>query len=125
MAKFLRSALTHASIHSSTVHSGETAFLRLAKERFDLILLDISLPGMSGLDVCRRLKADPQLRHLPVIFLTTYHDHQMQAQAFALGAAEYLTKPVDLPRFLKCLLRHLASAAVTRDGQSPVSRLLP
>lgn len=125
MAKFLRTALTHAAFDSTVVTSGEAALLRIAQQSFDLILLDIRLPGMSGLDVCRRLKADPRLRHIPIIFVTTYHDHQMRAQAFALGAAEYLAKPLQVPHLLGCVMRHATLAAARASGLPPAAALLP
>lgn len=125
MARFLRAALTHAAFDSTVLASGEAALQRLAQQSFDLILLDIRLPGMSGLEVCRRLKADPRLRHIPIIFVTTYHDHQMRAQAFALGAAEYLTKPFQVQHLLGCVLRHVTLAAARQSGLPPAALLPP
>lgn len=125
MARFLRAALTRASVDSTVVTTGEAAILHLAKEPADLILLDIRLPGISGLDVCRRLKADPRLRHIPIIFVTVHHDHQMRAQAFSLGAAEYLTKPFQVEHFLACVVRQLALAAARQKGLPPAALLPP
>src|SRR5215813_11399172 len=55
-----------------TVGSGEQALLHLAVHRYDLILLDISMPGMNGMDVCRHIRADPRLRELRVIAYTAH-----------------------------------------------------
>lgn len=124
MSRFLQVALARSLIGVTVATTGEAALLRLAKELYDLVVLDIGLPGISGLEVCRRIKADVRLRHLPVIFVTMHQDHQMRAQAFALGAAEYLTKPLQAQGFLACVTRQLALSAARRSGQ-PTASLLP
>ncbi|PKM38430.1 MAG: hybrid sensor histidine kinase/response regulator [Gammaproteobacteria bacterium HGW-Gammaproteobacteria-10] len=74
--------------------SGEKG-LRLAREHMpDLILLDVMMPGMSGYDVCRRLKAEPELCDIPVIFVTALDDHADEAFGLQLGAVDYIVKPV-------------------------------
>ena len=61
----------------------------------DLILLDVMMPGIDGFEVCRRLKADPDTKNIPVVFVTGKNDAAEQAKGMALGAAGYLHKPVD------------------------------
>lgn len=117
MGSFMRVALEHSLIDATVVTTGEQALLRLAKEPFDLILLDITLPGISGFEVCRWLKADPRLRRIPVIFVTGHDDNTMRAQAFQLGAGEYLTKPFEMEVFLACVTRHLALAKTAASTQ--------
>ncbi len=74
--------------------SGEKG-LKLAREHMpDLILLDVMMPGMSGYDVCRRLKAEPELCEIPVIFVTALDDHADEAFGLQLGAVDYIVKPV-------------------------------
>lgn len=63
----------------------------------DLILLDIMMPEMDGYEVCRRLKADPQTRDIPVIFLTAKSEVADEQLGFDLGAADYITKPISPP----------------------------
>jgi len=60
----------------------------------DLILLDVMMPEMNGYETCRRLKDDPQLRKIPVIFVTALADDEDESTGLALGAADYITKPV-------------------------------
>ncbi|ATG91908.1 putative bifunctional diguanylate cyclase/phosphodiesterase [Methylomonas koyamae] len=62
----------------------------------DLILLDIMMPDMDGYETCRRLKLDPRLRDIPVVFITAMNDAEAETQGFALGAADYLTKPLNI-----------------------------
>ncbi|WP_292661909.1 diguanylate cyclase [Nitratifractor sp.] len=75
------------------VTSGEEALEVLAKEKIDLILLDILMPGMDGYEVCRTIKADKSLRHIPVIFITSKNDDLSIEHAYEIGASDYITKP--------------------------------
>lgn len=62
----------------------------------DLILLDIMMPDMDGYETCRQLKLDPRLRDIPVVFVTAMNDAEAETEGFALGAADYLTKPLNI-----------------------------
>ncbi|MCX7177340.1 MAG: ATP-binding protein [Proteobacteria bacterium] len=62
----------------------------------DLILLDVLMPDMDGYEICRQLKADPRLMRIPVIFITGLVDSDAEAAGLALGAADYLTKPIQI-----------------------------
>ena len=62
----------------------------------ELILLDIMMPAMNGFEVCQRLKAEPRLRHIPVIFVTSLDDPASEAQGLTLGAVDYITKPFNV-----------------------------
>ena len=78
--------------------NGERA-LKIARgeARPDLILLDIMMPGMSGYDVCKALKADPATRDIPVIFVTAMSEVADEQLGLSLGAVDYITKPVSAP----------------------------
>ncbi len=96
------------------------AGLRAAVEepRPDLILLDVNMPGMDGYEVCRRLKADPLTRDIPLMFLTARADRDDEQQGLALGAVDYLGKPVSPPIVLARVRTHLqlkANADFLRD----------
>ena len=70
--------------------------LRLAEtESPDIVLLDIMMPGMDGFEVCRRLKADPRLAHIPVVMVTALSDVADRVQGLEAGADDFLTKPVN------------------------------
>lgn len=69
----------------------------------DLILLDLRLPKVDGLEVLRRLKADPLLRRIPTVILTTSKTEQDMLTAYDHGAGSYLVKPVDFPKFTALL----------------------
>ncbi|MBF0137724.1 MAG: two-component system response regulator [Magnetococcales bacterium] len=74
----------------------------------DLILLDIMMPGMDGFEVCRRLKANPITRNIPVIFVTARKEILDESQGFDLGAADYVTKPIRAPIVLARVRTHLS-----------------
>ncbi|MGD9369658.1 MAG: response regulator, partial [Desulfobacteraceae bacterium] len=75
---------------------GPQALERVAANRPDLILLDVVMPGMSGHEVCRRLKDNKHTRDIPVIFITSKGEEQDETEGFALGAVDYITKPFHL-----------------------------
>ena len=74
---------------------GRSCLAVAAAEQPDLILLDVMMPGMDGFETCRRLKADPALRHVPVIMVTALDQRQDRIKGLEAGADEFLTKPVD------------------------------
>ena len=74
---------------------GRAGLILASQERPDLILLDVDMPGMSGFDVCRRLKLDVDLRMIPVIFLSGSGDGDSKIRGLDLGAVDYVTKPFD------------------------------
>jgi sigma-B regulation protein RsbU (phosphoserine phosphatase) len=78
------------------------------KQTPDLILLDIMMPEMDGYEVCRRLKENKQTKDVPVIFLTAMDQTTDEAQGFELGAADYITKPVNPPILEARVATHLA-----------------
>jgi diguanylate cyclase (GGDEF)-like protein len=74
---------------------GEQALKLAATKQPDLILLDVVMPGMDGHEVCRRLKADAATRDIPVIFVTAHSDEAAETQGLALGAVDFISKPVN------------------------------
>ena len=84
--------------------------LRLARTepKPDIILLDIMMPDINGQEVCRQLKADPATRDIPVIFLTAMNDESDEAAGFALGAVDYIAKPISGPILRARVKTHLS-----------------
>ena len=86
--------LTAASAHDAFKHLGmdnpdsSTADV-------DLILMDITMPGMDGVEACRRIKSRPSLRDIPIIMVTIHDELECLDEAFAAGAMDYMTKPVN------------------------------
>jgi len=91
--------------------------LELAAAEFppDLILLDIMMPEMDGIEVCNLLKSNPQTMDIPVIFLTANDDTQTAVEGFKVGAVDYITKPV-VPDLLKARINNHLDLKKARDG---------
>jgi DNA-binding response OmpR family regulator len=94
--------------------------LRLAHDGdFDLITLDIDLPGISGFEICRRLKQTPRLRDIPVIFVSARPHEEYRHRAFELGAVDYIEKPFEATDFIFRIKSHAKVKA------HPVAVLMP
>jgi len=87
--------------------SGQQALERVAAVRPDLIVLDLMMPGMDGLTVCKKLSQNPEFINIPVIFLTASEDEENIEKAFALGAVDYITKPFRCSELLARIHTHL------------------
>ncbi|HLP14627.1 MAG TPA: response regulator [Bacteroidota bacterium] len=96
---FLRYNLEKEGFSILTAKNGREA-LAQAKEHPDLILLDVMMPEMSGLDVMRALKADPGTAAIPVIFLTARTSELDEVIGLELGADDYVTKPISVPKLI-------------------------
>jgi len=99
----------------SVALSGESAFRIIEKNPPDLVLLDIVMPGMDGYEVCRRLRASPQTREIPVMFLSSLEDVQNKAMGFEVGGNDYLTKPFEVLE-VKARVRSLLKAKAYSDA---------
>jgi putative two-component system response regulator len=109
----LMSGLLKEHYKVKVANSGEKA-LRIAASATppDLILLDIMMPVMDGYEVCRQLKRDPHTMHIPVIFLTAKDEVEAEEKGLALGAVDYITKPVSPPIVMARVKAHLALKAI-------------
>ncbi len=93
----LRAVLTPLDVRLVEASSGEEALRHLAHETFAVALLDVQMPTMDGFELARRLRASPEGRELPIIFLTAIHrDEEYARRGYASGAADYITKPFDV-----------------------------
>jgi putative two-component system response regulator len=102
-----------AGYKRSVALNGEKALQRAWSDHLpDLILLDVMMPGMDGYEVCRRLKADPRTRDVPVIFVTAKGEVEDETHGFALGAVDYIAKPISLPIVQARVKTHLRLRAL-------------
>ncbi|MDX8377588.1 MAG: response regulator [Mariprofundales bacterium] len=89
--------------------SGEEALsMAYTKPQPDLILLDVSMPGMDGYEACQRLKKIPETQYIPVIFVTSHADREAEKHGFALGAVDYIIKPISVPILRARIKTHLS-----------------
>jgi putative two-component system response regulator len=108
----LMTGLLRDGYETKVANSGERALkVALGDAVPDLVLLDIMMPGMDGYEVCRRLKADPRTRDVPVIFLTAKADVADEQKGFDVGAVDYITKPISAPLVLARVNTHLVLKA--------------
>ena len=104
----LMHGLLKAHFRTLIANSAERAFQVLSGEVLpDLILLDVMMPGMGGIEMCRRLKADPRTGHIPVIFLTAKSEIEDEQAGFDAGAVDYIAKPISPPIVMARVRTHL------------------
>jgi two-component system cell cycle response regulator DivK len=84
---------------------------RIAAQHPDLILMDIQMPGVDGLELTRRLKTDPATRHIPIVALTAYAMKGDEERMLAAGCDGYIAKPVEVASFTRQVRAFLAGAA--------------
>jgi diguanylate cyclase (GGDEF)-like protein len=102
-----------ASEHELLVATSAARALELAPAA-DLILLDVMMPDMDGLEVCRRLKADESTRRIPVIFVTALEQTEDETQGFDAGAVDYIVKPIN-PAIVRARVRTHLELKAARD----------
>jgi diguanylate cyclase (GGDEF)-like protein/PAS domain S-box-containing protein len=98
--KLLSDLLTEAGYYVRQAPNGELALWTAQSRPPELILLDIRMPGIDGFEVCRRLKATPELSQVPVIFLSAQHDTDDKVRGFELGAVDFIAKPFQAEEIL-------------------------
>lgn len=103
IAELVEHHLSRAGYATSVVGTGAAALERI-RERPDLVLLDLMLPGLSGFEICRKMRSDPQTATVPIIMLTARAEEESRVQGLELGADDYVTKPFS-PRELVARLR--------------------
>lgn len=118
--ELVRYNLSKEGYRVTVVTSGEEALKSARSGQPDVILLDLMLPGVDGLEVCRLLKQDSKTQHIPVIMLSAKGEEADIVTGLELGAADYITKPFS-PRILLARLR----AALRRRAAETVSESAP
>lgn len=94
---------------------GESALTRAKFARPHLILLDVLMPGIDGFETCQRLKADPELQEIPVIFMTALSSSDDKVKGFEMGGIDYITKPIEQRELLARVATHLKIHALTQS----------
>ncbi len=105
--KVLGNCLQYEGYIISFATSGEQAIEMALKNRFDLILLDIMMPGMDGFQVCRALKTEERAKDIPVIFITAKNEKEDIVRGFEAGAVDYVTKPFNAAELSARVRTHL------------------
>ena len=105
--RLLTELLTQHGYRVRPASNGALALKSVAAKTPDLILLDVSMPGMDGYEVCRRLKADEKSSRIPVIFISAFGDARQKVTGFEAGGIDYITKPVEAEEVLARVRTHL------------------
>jgi DNA-binding response OmpR family regulator len=116
----VKRVLENADFTVRTASNGQDALKMIAHERPDLVVLDIIMPGLDGLEVCRRIRADPYIARLPILFLTAKGRPNDVAQGLDAGGDDFLTKPfevVELPARVRALLRRAPGGALDTEAE--------
>ena len=124
IARFLQIELEHEGFETETESNGKRAFEKIAQENFDLVLLDIMLPEMDGIEICRKVR---ELQDdVPIIMLTAKDDLEDKVTGLDIGANDYMTKPFAVPELLariRAALRTHAEGNRNDDDQGSNKRL--
>ena len=116
LAELIRYNLAAEGFRTAVASDGEDAEMLIAEDSFDLVVLDWMLPGISGLELCRRLRRRDDTRALPVLMLTARGEEGDRVRGLATGADDYVVKPFSVPEMVarvKALLRRAAPQLVT------------
>lgn len=124
IAELVEYNLRQASLAAETATTGIDGLAKARRNPPDLVILDLMLPGMNGLDVCKALKRDPKTQNIPILMLTAKGEEVDKVVGFEVGADDYLTKPFS-PRELilrvKAILKRYQNQAAELPSKTPLT----
>jgi two-component system, sensor histidine kinase and response regulator len=121
--QLLKRKLERGGLDVSTANNGLEALEQVKLHKPDLILLDLMMPDMDGIEVCQRLQASSETRSIPVIFVTARTTKESKLEGLAVGAVDYITKPIDLDETVARVQTQLRFAAINRENLELQRRL--
>ena len=113
IARFLQMELEHEGFETETEENGRRAYERIVQEQYDLVLLDIMLPDMDGLEVCRRVR---EISDVPIIMPTAKDDVEDKVNGLDIGADDYITKPFAIQELLARVRAAIRVHKANEDG---------
>jgi len=113
--QLLKRKLEREGLQVVTAHNGREGLDRIAEGKPDLVLLDVMMPDMDGLEVCQRLQANEDTRAIPIIFITARTAKENKLEGLGVGAVDYITKPIDLDETLARVQTQLRFVAINRE----------
>ncbi|NET10121.1 MAG: response regulator [Symploca sp. SIO2B6] len=117
----LANALINAGYQVAVALDGETALTQIDYKPPQLILLDVMMPGIDGFETCRRLKSNPKVWNIPIIFMTALSEAVNKSKGFSLGAVDYVTKPFEVEEVLARVNTHLKLYQLTTSLEEEVT----
>jgi two-component system response regulator MprA len=128
IVEFIRLGLRYEGFQVESAPDGEQGVIAAQRLNPDLVILDLMMSGIDGLEVCRRLRANPTTRNLPILMLTAKDEVQDRITGLDAGADDYLTKPFDfdelLARMRAILRRQKRAQASAEDGDANNEQIL-
>ena len=122
IARFLQMELEHEGFETATEANGRRAYERILQGSFNLVLLDVMLPDMDGMEICRNVR---KLSDVPIIMLTAKDDIEDKVNGLNLGANDYITKPFAIQELLariRAVLRNYRPSTDTPEGEILVAK---
>jgi two-component system sensor histidine kinase/response regulator len=113
--QLLKRKLEREGMTIATAYSGQEALNLVAADKPDLILLDVMMPEMDGIEVCQRLQADIETKSIPIIFITARTSKEGKIEGLGVGAVDYITKPIDLDETLARVQTQLRFVQINRE----------
>lgn len=110
--KQIAMALKKVKVDANFAESGEQALAALEQSHYDIVFLDVMMPGINGYDACKRIKLDPEKQHIPVVLLTAHDSALDRVKGKIAGCDTYLAKPVSKDDFYQTLRKHLTQHTV-------------
>ncbi len=121
--KIMSLQLTMRGYTVVTAGDGLEGFTTAIRERPDLILADVMMPNIDGYELCQQIKAHPDLKGIPVIFVTARTDHQSMVRGYSVGGARFISKPFDKEELQKAIDLRLKDGARIRKLNENKSRI--
>src|SRR5258708_5587593 len=121
--QLLKRKLEREGMTVAPSYSGREALDLVKADKPDLILLDVIMPEMDGIEVCQRLQADKETKAIPVIFITARTSKEGKIEGLSVGAVDYITKPIDLDETLARVQTQLRFVAINRQVVDLTKRL--
>jgi DNA-binding response OmpR family regulator len=121
--EILTRTLQSAGYRVLAAASGPKGLEAVARERVDVILLDVMMPGMDGLAMCTELRKNPRAKSVPIILLTAKDDVATRVAGMRLGVSEYVTKPVNIHEVLNRVRNQIHAGSIRRQLDDSAERL--
>ena len=118
LCRFVSSVLEGERIEAKTCTNPSLALEKISEFRPDVVLLDVMMPGLTGFEVCRMIREQPELKELPVVFLTSKTSPESRSAAFSVGANDFVTKPVLAPELINRVMNQLNESSLKRQSRT-------
>ena len=113
--QLLKRKLEREGLEVVAAYNGRDGLALIKKEKPDLVLFDVMMPDMDGIEVCQRMQADEETRPIPVIFITARTTKESKLEGLGVGAVDYITKPIDLDETLARVQTQLRFVTINRE----------